>query len=493
MKLKHVLEGLEYRILEGDSDMDISDLAINSKKVSSNNLFIAIEGFSDDGHRFLAEAVRGGAAAVLIQKEAPIDHKVTKVMVKNTRRSLAAISKNFFGFPSKKLKVTGVTGTNGKTTSCFLLNSILNEAGIPNSLITTVKSYLPGKEVKFDRTTPDPIELNRFFSDSLSLGARSATMEVSSHSIDLGRVDLLDFEGFVFTNLSQDHLDYHKDMESYFEAKRKLFTEADRRLFGGRFAVINIDDYYGKIILDTTDLDTTSFSINDPNADLCAENIKSSIKGIEFDLWFKDRKKIRLISPLCGRFNVYNILGAVGAALNLGVSCRHIVKGIGSLKGVPGRFEKIANEKFTVIVDYAHTPDGLENVLSTAKELLPSGARLITVFGCGGDRDRKKRRMMGMVSSNYSSFSIITSDNPRSEDPLAIIDMISNGFKEKDLFEKIPDRKKAIEHAISLAKKDDIVMIAGKGHEDYQEFKGRRIHFSDQETVREILNSYGKN
>ncbi|MGM0365768.1 MAG: UDP-N-acetylmuramoyl-L-alanyl-D-glutamate--2,6-diaminopimelate ligase [Actinomycetota bacterium] len=492
MKLKHLLKGLEYRVLDGNLELDITDISINSKQVTRDNLFIAIQGFKTDGHRFAAEAVEREAAAVVLQKEVALPAQVTRILVEDTRKSLAVISGNFFRHPSKDLNIIGVTGTNGKTTTCFLIDSILREAGIPASLVTTVKSYMGDKKVNFDRTTPDSLQLNRFFRQSLDLGISTVCMEVSSHSVDLGRVDYLDFEGFVFTNLSQDHLDYHRDMESYFGAKRRLFVKENRKIYGGSFAVVNTDDAYGRIILNSTDLKTTCYSIENRQADLWAENIRNSIEGIEFELHLGSGKTMALKSALCGRFNVYNILGAAGTALNLGIADSYIGKGIRSLKGVPGRFEKITDERFSVIVDYAHTPDGLENVLNTAKDLLPDGGKLITVFGCGGDRDVQKRDMMGKISSKYSSFSIITSDNPRSEEPMAIIDMIAGGFKDESEYIKIVDRRKAISRALSMAGRKDIILIAGKGHEDYQEFKDYRIHFSDQEIVRDILDNYGR-
>jgi len=489
MKLKDILKGLEYRVLEGNLDLDITDISINSKQVTGDNLFTAIQGFKTDGHRFAAEAARKGATAVVLQKETDLPGFVTRILVKDTRKSLPVISGNFFGYPSRHLKVMGVTGTNGKTTTCFLIDSILKSARIPTSLITTVKSFMLDREVRFDRTTPDSIQLNRFFSRSLDMGVKAVCMEVSSHSVDLGRVDHIDFEGFVFTNLSQDHLDYHRGMDNYFGTKRRLFEKENREMYGGSFAVINLDDPYGKVILKSTDLKTTSFSIGNRDADLWAEDIKNSIDGIGFELHMKKGKTMAIKSSLCGRFNVYNILAAVGVALNLGIPGSDIRDGIQSLKGVAGRFEKIASgEKFTVIVDYAHTPDGLKNVLATAKNLLPDGGRLITVFGCGGDRDTKKRGIMGRISSQYSSLSIITSDNPRSEDPLIIIDMIAAGFGSKKEYLKIADRKKAIEQALCMAGENDIILIAGKGHEDYQEFKDYRVHFSDQEVVNHILN-----
>ncbi|MCG9479357.1 MAG: UDP-N-acetylmuramoyl-L-alanyl-D-glutamate--2,6-diaminopimelate ligase [Actinomycetia bacterium] len=488
MKLKKILEGLDYRLLKGSLDQDIKDVCINSKQVKSGSLFVAIQGFKTDGHNFIGQAADNGAEAVVLQRKPAQDLPLFQVLVKDSRASLAGIAANFFNHPSNKMKLVGITGTNGKTTTCFLINSIFRQAGKNSSMITTVKSFIKDKEIKFDRTTPDALELNRFFDDSVKQGAEAAVMEVSSHSLDLKRVNHICFEGFVFTNLSQDHLDYHHTMDNYFEAKQKLFKPLNRKLYGGKFAVINIDDDYGQKLYQATDLETTGYSLNNESAELKAENIENSIEGLKFDLYYKGKKFLAINSRLSGRFNVYNIMAAVGVVNNMGIDRQVIRQGVEALSGVPGRFEKIDTDMdFTVIVDYAHTPDGLQNVLSTIQQLKKKNSRVITIFGCGGDRDQKKRKIMGAAAGKYSDISIITSDNPRSEDPMAIIAMIEKGFTGSNDYLVIPDRKEAIGEALHLAKTDDIVLIAGKGHEDYQEFADYRIHFSDQEIVRNIL------
>lgn len=394
----------------------------------------------------------------------------------------------FFDKPSRKLKITGITGTNGKTTTTFLVDSMLKSAGFNTSFITTIKSSISGNPVRFDRTTPEALELNDFFKNSIKKDATHTTMEVSSHAVDLHRIDFMDFETFVFTNLTQDHLDYHENMENYFNTKKKLFISKYRDIFKCKNAVINIDDFYGQMLYRQTDLETITFSVKTKEADLFAENIICDTNGIKMDILFKGKRFTDISSPLSGYFNVYNILAAAGAAISHGLGDENIRKGAESDTEIRGRFEKINGiDDFTVIVDYAHTPDGLENVLMTAKSLLKNGARLISVFGCGGDRDKGKRPKMGKIAGDISDYIIITSDNPRSEEPQSIIEMIEEGVREagNTCYLKISDRKKAILNALETARKDDIVIIAGKGHEDYQEFLGKRIHFSDQEIVKE--------
>jgi UDP-N-acetylmuramyl-tripeptide synthetase len=365
---------------------------------------------------------------------------------------------------------------------------MLKAAGLKTSFLTTIKSDIMNNPVSFDRTTPESSELNEFFSASINKGVTHTTMEISSHAVDLHRVDFMKFETFVFTNLTQDHLDYHKTMENYFLTKKKLFLKKYREIFGCHNAVINIDDPYGKILYRQTDLKTLSYSVKIKEADIFAENIVCDTDGIKMNILLKGKNFIKVSSPLSGYFNVYNILGAVGAALVLGLDKNQIKEGIQSENSISGRFEKIKEiGDFTVIVDYAHTPDGLKNVLATAKSLLKTNARLIAVFGCGGDRDKNKRPKMGNIAGEIADFILITSDNPRSEEPQAILSMIEEGVLKtgNKNYLKISDRKKAIIEALETARKDDIIIIAGKGHEDYQEFSDHRIHFSDQEIVRE--------
>ncbi len=488
MKLMDVLKNIEYKVFGELRDIEIEDIFINSKNVKKNSIFIAIKGFKEDGHQYIHDAIHRGASALILQDKQPLEQGIIQIIVKDTRKMLPVICKNFFKDPTHDMKILGVTGTNGKTTTVFLIDSILRANGLKTSMITTVNSFMEGRSTEFNRTTPESIDLNRFFFESRISNVGYASMEVSSHAIDLGRVDHINFNCFVFTNLTQDHLDYHGDMKKYFEVKRRLFLKEYRHLFKSRTAVINEDDDYGKILIKDTDLKTITFSILSENADIYAYDIINEISGIKMKVRIKGFGTVRINSSLCGFFNVYNILASIGAAISEGIKPEAIRKGIKDMTGVRGRFEKIESKSdFTVIVDYAHTPDGLENVLKTSRSLLKEDSNLIVLFGCGGDRDKAKRKEMGKIAAQYADHVIITSDNPRTEDPVSIIDMIEKGlldFKVKN-YDRIIDRKEAINTALDKGSANDIVLIAGKGHEDYQEFADHTIHFSDQEVVRQ--------
>jgi UDP-N-acetylmuramoyl-L-alanyl-D-glutamate--2,6-diaminopimelate ligase len=488
MNLDVLLKDVGYGKVGGSTDIDIKSLSTNSKKVQNGSLFIAIEGFRHKGHSFVKEAFSKGSVAAVTQKIIKVPPHKTLILVKDTRKILPVLCRNFYRDPSKDLKLIGITGTNGKTTTCYLIDSILRDAGLKTSLITTVESFIDKKRVSFTCTTPESLDLNEFFLESRQNKVDAVCMEVSSHSIDLHRVDYLDFDYFVFTNLSQDHLDYHKSMAGYFKVKNKLFLKKYRNIYGGRRVVINIDDRYGKKIFASTDLKKISYSLKSRHADLWASNIKKSISGVGMDVNTARGKKIKISSPLCGSFNLYNIMAAVGVCLDMGIETSSIVAGIGSMTGVEGRFEKINTGRgFTAVVDYAHTPDGLENVLRTIREIVEPGKKLISVFGCGGDRDRGKRKVMGSASGEIADFTVITSDNPRTETPEDIISMIEEGLIKSGSkkYIKETDRKKAIFKALDMAEKGDVVLIAGKGHEKYQEFGDHVKRFSDRKVVRE--------
>lgn len=489
MRLSRVLEGVKYKKIYGDPNIDVKDISIDSRNVARGGLFAAVKGFRLDGHDFAREAAENGVNVVISSRKLELDPAVTQVITGEIRAVLPVISSNFFGHPSGSLKIIGITGTNGKTTTCYLINSILKSAGIKNSMITTFRSFINGTEVKFDRTTPESVDLHRFFSTSKDRGAGFVCMEVSSHSIDLRRVDHIDFDYLIFTNLSQDHLDYHGSIENYFEVKSRLFDAGSNHLFGNGKAVINIDDSYGLRIFNNTGRKKTSYAINNNQADIRATDIISSVSGIKMKMKGRSIPDTGIETSLCGTFNIYNILAAFAVCLEAGVDISHIAEGIRKMKGFGGRFEKVENPSgCTVIIDYAHTPDGLENVLKTARDMLAGSGKLISVFGCGGDRDKNKRKIMGSISARLADFSIITSDNPRSEKPDSIIDMIEPGFRQQGVhkYARITDRKEAIFEAMDMAGPGDAVLIAGKGHEDYQEFEnGRRIPFSDFDIVRE--------
>lgn len=488
MNLSELLKDIDYKKISGSDVLDIESLSVNSKKTGSGSLFIAIEGFKHKGHCFVKEAVSNGSVAVLTQEEVKTPPGVVSILVENTRESLPILCRNFYRDPSKAFKLIGITGTNGKTTTCYLIDSILQSAGLKTSLITTVESFLDKKKVSFECTTPESLDLNKFFSYSNRSKINAVCMEISSHSIDLHRIDYLDYDYFVFTNLSQDHLDYHKNMNNYFEVKNKLFKREYREIYGGRKAVINIDDSYGEKIFRSTDLEKVSYSLESGNADIRASDIKETISGIEMDIDIPGGKKIKVSSFLCGRFNIYNIMAAVGVCIDIGIDIQSIKEGIRSMRGVPGRFEKVEMGKdFTVVVDYAHTPDGLKNVLMAVKEIKKPDGKIVSVFGCGGNRDKGKREVMGRISGQLADFTVITTDNPRSETPESIMDMIEEGLVSsgsKDYIRET-DRKKAVFKALNMAEKDDTVLIAGKGHENYQEFENHRVKFSDREVVRE--------
>jgi len=497
MNLKEIIRDLNILNIKGSLDKDILNISYNSKKITENSLFIAISGFKKDGHDFIIDAINNGATSIIVQKEdvlnkISLNQNVTLITVPDTRIALAKVSDNFYKHPSSKLTLIGVTGTNGKTTTTFLTDRILKCSNKKTSFITTIESFILDKKILFDRTTPESLDLNSFFYESLNSKVKFSTMEVSSHAIDLHRIDFLNYDYFIFTNLTQDHLDYHKNMQNYFNTKKKLFIKEYRNLYSGKGAVINNDDLYGKQLIKETDLETISYSINDKNSDIFAQNIINNTNGIEMDVLVKKLGNIHIKSNLMGYFNVYNILAAIGVSVFLNIDPLFIQEGIKQMTGVNGRFEKIQEIKdFTVIVDYAHTPDGLENILKTASSILNKDSKIITVFGCGGDRDKTKRKIMGKIAGDISDFVIITSDNPRTEDPQSIIEMIEEGLKESGNknYLKIVDRETAINNALNMANKDDIVIIAGKGHENYQEFKDKRIYFSDQQVVKNWINN----
>ncbi len=474
MNLMNLLHGIRYKKIYGDIEREIENISINSKNKLNNGVFIAVAGFKEDGHSYAGGAINNGAVALVVQRKVRAHPGVTQIIVDSTRETLPLICRNFYSDPTRAFKLIGVTGTNGKTTTCYLIDSILKNSGYCTSMISTVESFLGSRQSSFERTTPESIDLNDFFYKSRAKNIDAACMEISSHSIDLHRIDYLDFDYFLFTNLSQDHLDYHKDMESYFKVKKNLFIKENREKYGGRAAIINGDDMYGKKLLRATDLRKISYSLKPRASDIWAYDITDSIEGIEMNIGMLDGEGFKITSPLCGSFNVYNILAAVSVCVDLGIRPEAIKGGLELMKGVKGRFEKIdTGGRATVIVDYAHTPDGLDNVLKTLKVLVKPGGKLISVFGCGGDRDKKKREIMGYISGYHADRTVITSDNPRSEPPEKIISMIEKGLARSgnDNYIKEPNRKNAIISALDKAGASDIVLIAGKGHEDYQEFK----------------------
>lgn len=482
--LSSMASGLEIGNVVGRLDIPVKGIAIDSNKIEPGFIFFCLRGFKTDGHQFAGQAAEAGAGAVIVEKYLDLPVNITQVIVKDTRTALAEVSANFFGHPSRQMKLVGVTGTNGKTTTCFFLEEIFRSSGLRTGLIGTVEIHLLDKILPVTHTTPEPLHLQSLLAEMVSSGVEALPMEVSSHAVDQNRVRACDFDVVAFTNLTQDHLDYHGDMESYYLSKLKLFM-ADQPFGAGRVAVINIDDESGKRIVRESDLPV--IRIGTSRADLVASVLEVSAEGSIAKLLGMgfDDEKVDIGMP--GHFNVMNALTAAAAARVVGLDVEHIIEGIESLKSVPGRFERVSgDEDFAVIVDYAHTPDSLEKTLDSARSLC--AGRLISVFGCGGDRDKEKRALMGGVSARSADFTIITSDNPRSEDPEEILNQVEEGIKGKGIsYSRITNRREAIETAISMAMAGDIVVIAGKGHEKGQIFADRVVPFDDREVAREAL------
>ena len=459
----------------GTRDLAITGLAYDNRAVQPGTLFFCVPGFTQDGHAFAPEAITRGAAALVVER--PLNLGVPEILVASVRAAMAPVAAAFYGDPTAQLETVGVTGTNGKTTTAFLVGALLEAAGRQTGLLGTVKSVVGGAERSVERTTPEAIDLQRTFREMLDAGDVACSMEVSSHALELHRADAIHFAAAVFTNLTQDHLDFHETMEDYFLAKRRLFADARPR-----HAVVNVDDSYGERLAGELP-GAVTFAI-DREATYQAADVRTDLSGSRFTVHGPDGA-VKLNSPLPGRFNVYNVLGALAAVRALGVPLDVAMGAIETAGHVPGRFEPVeAGQAFAVLVDYAHTPDSLENVLRAARGL--TDGRLHVVFGCGGDRDRGKRPMMGEIAKRLADRVIVTSDNPRSEDPEAIIDEILAGSGHD--VEHDADRRSAIAAAIAAAAPGDVVVIAGKGHEQGQEFEGgRKIPFDDVTVAREAL------
>jgi UDP-N-acetylmuramoyl-L-alanyl-D-glutamate--2,6-diaminopimelate ligase len=462
----------------GAGDLEITGLAYDNRLAEPGTLFFCVPGFTRDGHEFAPDAIARGAVALVVER--PLGLRVPEVRVPSVRAAMAPAAAAFYGDPTADLQVVGVTGTNGKTTTAFLVRALLEADGRQTGLLGTVKSVVGGAERPVERTTPEAIDLQRTFREMLEAGDRACAMEVSSHALHLHRADAIHFAAAIFTNLTQDHLDFHGTMEEYYAAKRRLF-EPGR----ARHRVVNLDDPYGARLAAELGREgpVVTFAV-DREADYRGSGLRTDLMGSHFIAHCPDGE-IELSSPLPGRFNVYNVLGALAAVRTLGVPLEVAARGIETAGTVPGRFQPVdGGQDFAVLVDYAHTPDSLENVLRSARQL--TDGRLHVVFGCGGDRDRGKRPMMGEIAARLADRVIVTSDNPRSEDPEAIIREILAGAGNG--VEHDPDRRRAIASAIAGAQAGDVVVIAGKGHEQGQEFEGgRKIPFDDVTVAREAL------
>jgi UDP-N-acetylmuramoyl-L-alanyl-D-glutamate--2,6-diaminopimelate ligase len=465
-------------LFPGAPAVDIAGLSYDNRTVGPRDLFFCVRGFTRDGHEFAADAVQRGAAALVVDHLLDVD--IPQVVVPDVRKAMAPAAAAFYGDPTATLDLIGVTGTNGKTTTAYLVRSLLEADGRQTGLLGTVKSVVGGAELDVQRTTPEAIDLQRAFRAMLDGGDVACVMEVSSHALELARADASRFAVAVFTNLTQDHLDFHPTMEDYYLAKRKLFTD-----IGARRTVVNLDDPYGvRLATDPGVESPVTFALDHPGATYRADDVRTELAGSRFTLHSPDGVA-EISSPLRGRFNVYNVLGAFAAARAIEVPFEVAVEAIEQAGQVPGRFETVdEGQPFAVLVDYAHTPDSLENVLATARNL--TEARLHVVFGAGGDRDRGKRPQMGEIAARLADRVIVTSDNPRSEDPEAIIAEILAGIARP--VEHDADRRAAIQAAIAGAGAGDVVVIAGKGHEQGQEFAGgHTIPFDDVTVAREAL------
>ncbi len=483
MKLQKLLENLHLLVPFQGEDLEISSIENDNRKVQEGSLFICIKGYTVDGHDFAESAVEKGAAAILAERPLSID--VPVILVKNTTRAMAVLADSFYEQPTKKLHLIGITGTNGKTTTSHLIEKIFADAGQKTGLIGTMYTKIADKTIETKNTTPESLTLQKTFQQMVEAGVDIAVMEVSSHALDLGRVHGCDYDVAVFTNLTQDHLDYHITMDEYKRAKSLLFAQLGNTFdpHKPKFAVLNADDPATDMYGRSTAAHVVTYGI-DKEADIKAENIQMTSAGTNFDL-IVQTEKYPISMQLIGKFSVYNVLASIAASLVSGIEITAVIKSIETVPGVAGRFELVnAGQDFTVIVDYAHTPDSLENVLKTIQHFAKK--KVYVIVGCGGDRDRTKRPLMAQIACKWASDPILTSDNPRSEDPLAILKEMEAGVQGAE-YRIIPDRKEAINTAIQQASEGDVILIAGKGHETYQ-IIGNVVHdFDDRLVAREAI------
>lgn len=485
MLLQTLISNIEILDLQGDVAREITGIAYDSRKVKTGYLFVAVPGFKTDGHHYIEQAIQAGAVAVVVEREISLAQPaVTVVRVVSCRRTLALLADVFYGHPSGRMTMIGVTGTNGKTTTASLIASIFQTKG-STGFIGTTANRIGTKKLPVSHTTPESAELQALLAEMVQDHVSTVAMEVSSHALSLERVTGVSYDVAVFTNLTRDHLDFHHTMEEYCQAKTKLFASLKPQ--EGRFAVINRDDPWQQHFQQASKVPVIGYGFKNP-ADIMASEVEITAKGVSFVILEKEQR-VPLHLKLTGMFNVYNALAAYCVGRGRGLPPKQIVAALEEVDGIDGRFELVnQGQDFGVIVDYAHTPDGLENILQTAREI--TKGKLITVFGCGGDRDRLKRPMMGEIALNMSDHVIVTSDNPRTEDPLRIIDDIVQGMEEKKKKQTYliePDRRMAIEKAICMANPEDVVVIAGKGHEDYQIIGEAKHHFDDREEAAKAL------
>lgn len=510
--MNEIFKDIEYEILKEGKKFEIKGLEYDSRKIKEDFIFVAMAGNTVDGHNFIQKAIDSGAKIIITEKNINISEyknadDVSFILVKNIRKKLGIIASNYYGYPQNKIKIIGITGTNGKTTSSFILENILEKT----ARIGTTGNRILDEEFETVNTTPESLELIKLIDKSVKKGADYFIMEVSSHALEIGRVDMLKFDSAIFTNLTQDHLDFHKTMENYFNAKKKIFSMLRNDKNNGK-GIINIDDEHGAKIYSEKNKDNyISVSIKNKEADILGDilnytnngmkvkiNLKNYFKKINSNFKDKDEEyeeEYKFEMGLVGEYNLYNVLGCVASALSFGIKMNDIIKKLETMPAVPGRFETIKNNiEARIVVDFAHTDDGLLNVGKTLKQITDN--QVITIFGAGGDRDHEKRPKMAKAAIQFSDYIILTSDNPRRENPINILADIEKGLiDEKYPFDKyliISDRERAIKHGIKLLKKGDSLLIAGKGHENYQIIGTQKIHFDDRETVRNILEEENK-
>ena len=488
--LKDIISTLDVQQVQGDQNVSIQDITADSRAVKLNSLFIALDGATVDGHNYIDKAVAAGAVAVIVSKPVTVPDDVCVITVSDTRQAMMVCVPYFFDYPANRMRMVGVTGTNGKTTTTHMIRHILKAQGHKVGVIGTVHIMIGDTSYPIHNTTPDVVDLQHILHQMVQENVEYCVMEVSSHALALGRVSGVEFDTAVFTNLTQDHLDFHKTFENYLAAKCKLFEQvsASDQVKDNKGAVINIDDSYGHRVMEKTTAPTITYSTLGKGT-LNASDVHMSTKNSQYTVNYKG-ESYPVSMNTTGLFNVYNTLAAIGACLQEGISMEAIDTALKTFSSVPGRFELIEEgQDFAVVVDYAHTPDGLQNILETAKAIKEN--RIIIVFGCGGDRDATKRPIMGRIAAEYGDKIYVTSDNPRTEDPVQIVKDVEVGVKEAlrdgTSYEVIVNRREAINHAIHDAKAGDIVIIAGKGHENYQILKNETIHFDDREEARKAL------
>lgn len=477
MRLTTLFQDIDCQI--SGADVEVQKIEYDSRKVQKGDLFACVVGMTTDGHEYAQSAIEKGAAALLVERLLPIN--IPQVQVENSRKAMALAACRYYDFPARKMKMCGVTGTNGKTTTTYMLKSIAEAAGDKAGLVGTISTMIGNESIPAERTTPESVDLQAILANMVQEGVKICCMEVSSHALEQYRVEGIEFDVAVFTNLTQDHLDYHKTFENYRQAKRKLFAQS-------KAGITNLDDEQGSWMLEGQKYPSCSFGIRE-DALISAKDIDITTHGVSFDMLFANEPHMMHVAlKIPGLFSVYNAMGAAAAAMLLGYQYEQIKEGLESLDFVSGRLENLPTGKqpFSVLLDYAHTPDALENVLKTVRGFAQE--RVITLFGCGGNRDAAKRAIMGETAGRYSDLCILTSDNPRDEEPMDIIAMAEEGIKKSGCeYIVIENRQEAIAYAMDIAKEKDVILLAGKGHETYQEIKGVKRHFDEKEIVAQLI------